>query len=165
MPPAYCDAILNGLGAAGGAGDFCTGGALTSKPPQLEVQVSMPAGPAAHPEIAARPSTTPPPPPLPPPPRVRLNSFPPSSHTQGVGRLELPLSAAQAEALGAVATQAPCGKGTATLLDLSVRRSLQLEPAQLAIANGAEWGGKLARSVKLAAQGLGLPAADVQVRL
>lgn len=83
---------------------------------------------------------------------------------QGVGRLALPLSPAQAEALAAVATPAPYGKGTATLLDASVRSSLQLEPEQLAIAKSEEWAAKLARAVKLAAEGLGLPPAGVKVR-
>lgn len=81
---------------------------------------------------------------------------------QGVGALHLPLSPAQADALVAVATPAPYGKGTATLLDQSVRRSLQLEPEQLSIANQEEWSGKLARAVKHAAEGLGLPPLDVK---
>ena len=82
---------------------------------------------------------------------------------QGVGRLVLPLSPAQAEALAAVAVPAPYGKGTATLLDASVRSSLQLEPEQLTIANEDEWSGKVALAVKHAAEGLGLPPADVKV--
>lgn len=151
----YRDAILDALDNASDApGDFCTGGPLTSKPPQLDVQVGRAArrgssdrdAPAWAAALTAT-AASPPPPPIP----------------QSVGRLALPLSAEQAQALAAVATPAPCGKGTATLLDPTVRRSLQLEPAQLAVANGEEWGARMARAVKLAAEGLGLPAAHVKV--
>lgn len=80
-----------------------------------------------------------------------------------VGRLALPLSDEQAAAVRAVAEQTPYGKGSATLADTAVRRSWQLEPAQVVVANSDEWARKLARGVRLAAEGLGLPPQNVQV--
>lgn len=80
---------------------------------------------------------------------------------QGLGRIALPLSAEQAEALRSVAAQAPHGQGAATVVDRSVRRCWQLEPVQVQL--GAGWQSKVERAVELAAGGLGLPAQSIQV--
>jgi hypothetical protein len=86
----------------------------------------------------------------------------PAPLLQGLGRIALPLSAEQAEALRSVAAQAPHGQGAATVVDRSVRRCWQLEPAQVQL--GASWQSKVERAVKLAAGGLGLPTQSMQVR-
>lgn len=82
---------------------------------------------------------------------------------QGVGPLSLPLSYEQVGQLRGVAAQAPCGRGSATLLDRSVRRSWQVEPSQVHVANHETWGAVMAQTARLAACGLGLPPDEMQV--
>jgi hypothetical protein len=69
--------------------------------------------------------------------RGRVVSPLPSLVVDGIGRLSLPLPAAQAEALIASAERAPYGRGEATLVDTAVRRSWQVAPAQITIEDEA----------------------------
>ena len=161
----YRDVIQAQLDGLETVGEFACGGRLTKKAPELDVQV-WPAGeccshcirlllPPAPPTLLRdRCRKAPRSAPLPPGHSYRL---------QGVGRIALPLSAEQAEALIGAAAQAPHGQGAATVVDRSVRRCWQLEPAQVAV--GAGWQSKVERAVALAAGGLGLPAQSMQVRL
>jgi len=73
----------------------------------------------------------------------------------GVGPVALPLLPAQAEQLVAVAEQAPYGRGGETLVDTDVRRTWQLDAAQVTI-NGRRWREDLALIVRRAAAGLGV---------
>ncbi|HUY31156.1 MAG TPA: 2OG-Fe(II) oxygenase [Pirellulales bacterium] len=62
----------------------------------------------------------------------------PGLDVQGVGSIGVPVSAADAERLIAQATQAPYGRGEATIVDTDVRRVWQIEPSLFAFRN-AEW--------------------------
>ena len=73
----------------------------------------------------------------------------------GVGPVALPLLPAQAEQLVAVAEQAPYGRGGETLVDTDVRRTWQLDAAQVTI-NGRRWREDLALILRRAAAGLGV---------
>ena len=56
---------------------------------------------------------------------------PPRLEVAGVGPIALPLLPAQAEALVAGAELAPYGRGSDTLVDTSVRRTWQVDAAQV----------------------------------
>lgn len=58
----------------------------------------------------------------------------PAIHVDGVGRIAYPLSAEQSRTIVGAATQAPFGMGTETLVDLSVRRTWQVESSRVRIA-------------------------------
>lgn len=73
----------------------------------------------------------------------------------GVGPIALPLLAAQAEQLIAVAERAPYGLGEKTLVDPQVRRTWQIGPGQIQI-EGKHWAAALDAMVKRAAAGLGV---------
>jgi len=73
----------------------------------------------------------------------------------GVGPVALPLLPAQAEQLVAVAEQSPYGRGGETLVDPEVRRTWQLDAAQMRIS-GRRWGEDLGRIVRDLAAGLGV---------
>jgi predicted 2-oxoglutarate/Fe(II)-dependent dioxygenase YbiX len=74
---------------------------------------------------------------------------------EGVGQIALPLLPVQAEQLIAVAERAPCGRGAATIVDTSVRRTWQIEPDQVQVG-GKHWQETLERIVALAVDGLGV---------
>ena len=73
----------------------------------------------------------------------------------GVGSVALPLLPAQAKALIKVASRAPFGKGTETIVDTSVRRTWQIGPDHVRIS-GKHWPKTLAGIVARAAEGLGV---------
>ena len=58
----------------------------------------------------------------------------PAVRVEGVGRIAYPLCPEQAKSLIGVATQAPFGKGAETIVDLSVRRTWQIESSLVAIS-------------------------------
>jgi predicted 2-oxoglutarate/Fe(II)-dependent dioxygenase YbiX len=62
----------------------------------------------------------------------------PGLDVRGVGRIGSPVSAADAKRMIATATQAPYGRGEATIVDTNVRRVWQIEPSKLSFRN-AEW--------------------------
>ncbi len=76
---------------------------------------------------------------------------------EGVGPVSLPLLAAQAEQLVAVAEQAPYGRGEETLVNTDVRRTWQIDAARVQIA-GRHWARTLESIVARAAEGLGVTA-------
>ena len=87
-----------------------------------------------------------------------LDMHPLRLEVDGVGPLALPLLQAQADQLIARAEQAPYGRGTETLVDTEVRRTWQLDAAQVTIG-GRRWAEDLAQIVRQAADGLGVSGA------
>jgi len=79
----------------------------------------------------------------------------PRLEVAGVGAIALPLLAAQAEQLIAVAEQAPYGRGSETLIDTDVRRTWQVGAERVRIS-GKAWDQGLAATVEQAAVGLGV---------
>jgi hypothetical protein len=77
---------------------------------------------------------------------------------EGVGQIAFPLLPAQGEQLIAVAQRAPHGRGTATIVDTTVRRTWQIGPGQVSLG-GKHWRTTLDRLVALAAEGLGVSEA------
>jgi hypothetical protein len=58
---------------------------------------------------------------------------------EGLGDLQWPLTAAQADQLKPLCQQAPHGRGEATVVDTSVRNTLQLSPDKFSIAQTSSW--------------------------
>ena len=84
-----------------------------------------------------------------------LDIFAPRLEVAGVGSIALPLLPVQAQQLIAVAEQAPYGRGEATLVDTTVRRTWQIDPARVQIS-GQHWEQTLADLVARATTGLGV---------
>ena len=84
----------------------------------------------------------------------------PLLRVKGVGPIALPLLAAQAEQLIAVAERAPYGRGKETLLDTQVRRSWQIS-AECVRIEGSRWQAALQSIVERAVLGLGAGAGVV----
>src|SRR5215468_10632651 len=84
-----------------------------------------------------------------------LELRPPRLMVDGVGQIALPLLPAQAAQLIALAELAPYGRGAATIVDTSVRRTWQIGPDRVRI-DGKRWQATLDRAVALAAEGLGV---------
>jgi hypothetical protein len=84
----------------------------------------------------------------------RLELLPPRLNVDGVGQIALPLLPVQAAQLIALAERAPHGRGTATVVDTSVRRTWQIGPDRVRL-DGKRWQATLDRAVALAAEGLG----------
>jgi len=85
----------------------------------------------------------------------RCEIFAPRLEVDGVGRIALPLLPAQAEALLAVAEQAPYGRGSDTLIDTEVRRTRQIGADRVHLG-GRHWDQHLADIVARCAAGLGI---------
>ncbi|PSC70164.1 type IIB DNA topoisomerase [Micractinium conductrix] len=92
-----------------------------------------------------------------------LSRISPGLSVEGVGAVALPLSEAAAGELKAHAQPSPFGRGEQTLLDPSVRRSLQIEPSQLRLANPRWEGEVVPEAVRRAKAGLGI-SEDTAVR-
>ncbi|MCP1846169.1 putative 2-oxoglutarate/Fe(II)-dependent dioxygenase YbiX [Bradyrhizobium sp. USDA 4524] len=81
--------------------------------------------------------------------------FMPTIDVDGVGRLAFPVLPAQAERLVAIAEAAPFGRGEETLVDREVRRTWQVDSANVRIA-GRHWDKTLAGLVADIARRLGV---------
>ncbi len=79
----------------------------------------------------------------------------PGLEVKGAGSIGSPLSAADAKRLIAQAEQAPYGRGEKTILDTSVRRVWQLDPAKFVLAN-LEWDAHVAAIVEAVKQDFGI---------
>jgi hypothetical protein len=79
----------------------------------------------------------------------------PGLEIDGVGPVALPLLPAQARQLMDVAEQAPYGKGDQTLVDLAVRRTRQIDAAEIRLTSKL-WPKTLERIVERAKDGLGV---------
>lgn len=85
----------------------------------------------------------------------RLELLAPRLAVEGIGQIALPLLPVQAEQLIAIANRAPYGRGSATIVDTSVRRTWQIGPDQVRLG-GKHWQATLDGIVALAAEGLGV---------
>ena len=85
----------------------------------------------------------------------RCEIFAPRLEVDGVGLIALPLLPAQAEALVAVAEQAPYGRGGDTLIDTAVRRTWQIGADRVHLG-GRHWDKHLADIVARCKAGLGV---------
>jgi predicted 2-oxoglutarate/Fe(II)-dependent dioxygenase YbiX len=85
----------------------------------------------------------------------RLELQTPRLTVDGVGQIALPLLPVQAEQLIAAAERAPYGRGEATIVDTSVRRTWQIAPDRVHVG-GKHWQATLDRAVALAVKGLGV---------
>ena len=74
---------------------------------------------------------------------------------KGAGKISLPVGKEQAELLSKVARQAPFGKGMETVVDMSVRNTLEIEPSQVSLENPS-WDDALNKLVQHAAESLGV---------
>jgi len=81
--------------------------------------------------------------------------FMPTIYVDGVGRIAFPILPAQAERLVAIAEAAPYGRGEETVVDREVRRTWQVDPAQVRIG-GRHWEKTLTDLVADIARGLGV---------
>lgn len=68
---------------------------------------------------------------------VLPNATNPGLFVHGVGKIGLPLSDRDAEALAIAANRAPFGKGSETFVDPAVRNTWELNPIQFEIRNPA----------------------------
>jgi hypothetical protein len=83
---------------------------------------------------------------------------------EGLSELQWPLTAAQANQLKPLFQQAPHGRGEATVVDTTVRNTLQLNPDKFTIAQTASWLTTLGRVVGHVQKELGVPG-DVEAQL
>ncbi len=67
-----------------------------------------------------------------------VEAYLPQLEVESVGRIALPLLPQQAQQLVAVATQAPYGRGTKTLIDTTVRKTHQINADQVKLG-GRHW--------------------------
>ena len=80
----------------------------------------------------------------------------PRLEVEGAGALSFPVPETQIKDLIAVAERAPYGKGTATVLDRSVRDCWQIDARRVRLG-GAGWKDTFERLLAAAADGLGCP--------
>ncbi|KAH6975020.1 hypothetical protein BKA56DRAFT_524277 [Ilyonectria sp. MPI-CAGE-AT-0026] len=73
----------------------------------------------------------------------------------GVGDIEMPLSESQARQMIAAARQAPCGKGSETLVDTSVKNTWELDASQFTFKNPS-WPGYIQKISAAVGQDLGI---------
>lgn len=85
----------------------------------------------------------------------RAELLAPRIEVDGVGTMALPLLPAQAKALIKVASQAPYGRGSETIVDTKVRKTWQIGAEQVSIG-GKHWERTLASIVARVAEGLGV---------
>lgn len=78
----------------------------------------------------------------------------------GVGPIRFPLYSDDATALIEVSRQAPFGKGTATVVDETVRRTWEIDGKEVSFKNEA-WNRWLQRVVEKVSEGLGIPGGGV----
>ena len=82
----------------------------------------------------------------------------------GVGRVSLPLRSDVVKAIKNISSQAPYGRGSETIIDKSIRNSLQIEPDKVAITNPS-WKVALRELVAAVAKQLGTSADHVDAEL
>src|SRR5260370_27311353 len=79
----------------------------------------------------------------------------PGLEVEGIGSIGFPVAAADAERLIAKATQAPYGRGEATIVATDVRRVWQIEPSEFVLRN-AEWNTHVATIVDAVKEEFGI---------
>ena len=88
----------------------------------------------------------------------------PGLHVTGVGEIPLPLTEVYANLLKNEAEQAPHGQGSKTVLDLSIRNTLQIDPTKVSIMNPS-WESGLESLKKQAVETLNLSIDPKLVRI
>ena len=88
----------------------------------------------------------------------------PSVRVQGVGMLSFPVPDDQIRALAEASEPAPYGKGTATLVDTSVRHCRQIGAERMRLGGGA-WADTLSGIMDQVATGLGCPGERLDAHL
>ncbi|KAL8673255.1 MAG: hypothetical protein Q9168_002332 [Polycauliona sp. 1 TL-2023] len=91
------------------------------------------------------------------------NAINPGLFVHGVGKVGLPLTDRDAEALTAAAHRAPFGKGTQTFVDSAVRKTWELNPDQFELRNPA-WRTTLQDAVSRVAKDLAVVGGSSAVR-
>ena len=91
------------------------------------------------------------------------NAANPGLFVKDLGGLGLPISEHDAHRLSSVCHQAPFGKGSETIVDTHVRKTLELNPSQFELKNPA-WQQTLETAVAEVANGLGLAYGAASVR-
>ena len=81
----------------------------------------------------------------------------------GVGKVKLPLSPKRAKEIMAVGRPAPYGKGTQTLVDKTVRDTVEFEPTEITLSD--QWEQSIAAALKAVAVAIGLPPDRLQATL
>ena len=59
----------------------------------------------------------------------------PGLDVDGVGRIPLPLTNQTANLIASVGDQAPCGRGTETIIDTTVRDTIQIDASNIRFMN------------------------------
>ncbi|GFH53651.1 hypothetical protein CTEN210_10127 [Chaetoceros tenuissimus] len=88
----------------------------------------------------------------------------PGLHIEGVGPVSLPVTTAVADEIKKVAKQAPHGRGMQTIVDTSVRNTLQVDAQHIQLMNPS-WKSGLRKVVAKAAEGLGVSTSLVRAEL
>jgi 2OG-Fe(II) oxygenase superfamily len=86
----------------------------------------------------------------------RLPACNPVISVEGVGTLGFPLSRYCLEPLKSVATKAPYGKGTETLIDEKVRKAWQIDPSHISFGGGSLWSDYVDGALRQACRELGI---------
>ena len=82
---------------------------------------------------------------------------------EGIGSVKLPLRPKGVREILAAAESAPYGKGAKTIIDQSVRDSLEIKSSKIKLAES--WNAAVESAVRFAAGRLGLPADRIQAKL
>lgn len=85
----------------------------------------------------------------------QLSAVLPGLEVKGIGPIGVPVTSADAKRIVGKASQAPYGRGEATIVDTDVRRVWQLEPTQFTLRNDA-WNEALAGVVDAVKRDLGI---------
>lgn len=81
----------------------------------------------------------------------------PSLHIDGIGTISFPLTEQDAKLIENVATQAPFGKGTETVVDTTIRDTFEINPDKFSLRNPSWTEFFQTVVIKKVAAGLGLP--------
>ena len=87
----------------------------------------------------------------------------PDLYVEGLGKIGLPLSERDAEALAHVCHEAPFGKGSETFVDTNVRETWQIDAHKVRFRNG-KWAEQVNYAVSKVIEGLGIVGAAATIR-
>ena len=82
---------------------------------------------------------------------------------EGIGKIKLPLMPKQAKELGAAGRVAPFGKGTETLTDTKVRKTIEFDAGQIQLSE--EWNQLISGLVANVGTELGLETEQLEASL
>lgn len=84
-----------------------------------------------------------------------MSKLQPDLSIEGVGPIDLPLGETNARKIIQKARQAPFGKGSETIVDVSIWNTWELDPSQFTIRN-PEWSKTIEKACKFVAKSLGI---------